>query len=299
MKFEERKGIMTAEHSRWSKRLWQYMEITVAAVFYGAGVSLFLDPNNLAPGGVTGISVILNRLCGIETGTLYFLLNIPIVLLGIWKFGFRFLVSTVYAILATSFFTNLFAGYGTVTNEPLLAALAGSVLVAVGIGIIFRAGATTGGTDILIKILRLKYKHIRTGVLFFLTDFVIVCCSGFVFRNFNTAIYALIAVVVNGRVLDIVLYGPDEAKLIYIISSKPEQIAERLLEEVESGVTYLNGEGGYSNEQKKVIMCVTKKQQAPRLEEIVKQEDGSAFLIVTSANEIYGEGYKNLFSEKL
>lgn len=279
--------------------LLNYAVIAVASVLYGAGVSLFLDPNNLAPGGVTGIAVILNRLTGVETGTLYFLINIPILLLGVWKFGFRFILSTAYAIFLTSSFTNYLAAYGAVTQEPLLAALAGSVLIAVGIGLVFKSGATTGGTDIIIKILRLKYRHIKTGALFFVTDFFIVCASGFVFRNFNTAMYALMAVVVTGKVLDLVLYGSDEAKLIYVISSQPEKIAERLLGEVDSGVTYLDGQGGYSNENKKVIMCVTKKQQAPRVEEIVKEEDGDAFMIITSANEIYGEGYKNLFSEKL
>lgn len=273
--------------------------IAAAAVLYGAGVSLFLDPNDLAPGGVTGIAVILNRLTGMETGTLYFLINVPVMLLGAWKFGFRFILSTAYAILLTSTFTNLLAPLGAVTDEPLLAALAGSILIAVGIGLVFKTGATTGGTDIIIKILRLKYRHIKTGALFFVTDFFIVCASGFVFRNFNTAMYALLAVVVTGKVLDVVLYGSDEARLIYVISSRPESIAGRLLGEVDSGVTYLEGQGAYSSKNKKVIMCVAKKQQAPRVEEIVREEDGDAFMIITSANEIYGEGYKNLFSEKL
>lgn len=292
-------GENVTKKKNWKRQLFRYAVITAASVIYGIGVSLFLDPNNIAPGGVTGIAVILNRLTGVETGTLYFLINIPILVLGIWKFGWRFLLSTAYAVFTTSLFTNIFARFPALTDEPLLAALGGSVTVAVGIGLIFKTGATTGGTDILIKILRLKYKHIRTGVLFLLTDFVIVGTSGLIFKDFNTVLYAMIAVVVTGRVLDIVLYGADEARLIYIISSEPEKIAGRLLDEVDSGVTFLKGEGGYSNEKKKVIMCVTKKQQAPRLEDIVKQEDPAAFLIVTSANEIYGEGYKNLFADKL
>lgn len=186
-----------------------------------------------------------------------------------------------------------------VTTEPLPAALVGSILIAAAIGMIFKAGATTGGTDIIIKILRLHYKHIKTGMLFLMVDLVIVSISGLIFKDFNTAIYAMIAVFVSGRVLDMVLYGPDEARLIYIISSRPEDIGRRVLEEVDIGITYLKGRGGYSKEYKKVIMCVTKKQQAPQVEEVVKQEDPAAFMIVTSANEIYGEGYKNLFSEKL
>ena len=287
------------EKKSWKKKIAQYLIITAASVLYGIGVSLFLDPNNLAPGGVTGIAVIVNRLTGIETGTLYLVINIPIVLLGVWKFGIRFIVSTAYAIFATSLFTNFFSGYGAVTTEPLLAALVGSILLAVGIGMIFKAGATTGGTDILIKILRLKYKHIKTGMLFLMMDVVIVSISGIVFRDFNTAMYAMIAVAVTGKVLDVVLYGADGAKLIYVISSEPERIAKRILEEVDIGITFLSGRGGYSREEKQVIMCVARTQQGPQIEEIVKEEDPSAFLIVSSANEIYGEGYKDIFSEKL
>lgn len=281
------------------RHILDYGIIALAAILYAVGVSLFLDPNNLASGGITGIAIILNRITGLETGTLYLILNIPIVLLGLWKFGWKFMISTAYAILLTSAFTNLLAGYTVITTEPLLAAVAGSVFLAVGIGLIFKAGATTGGTDILIKILRLRYKHVKTGRLFFITDFFIVTISGLLFRDFNIAMYAMIAVVITGKVLDLVLYGADEAKLIYIISEKPEQITGRLLDEIDSGVTYLKGIGGYSNEAKRVIMIVTKKQQAPRVEEVVKEEDAGAFMIVTNANEIYGEGYKSLFSEKI
>ncbi|MCC8140596.1 MAG: YitT family protein [Lachnospiraceae bacterium] len=273
--------------------------IAVAAFIYAAGISLFLDPNNLAPGGVTGISVILNRLVGVDTGTLYFLLNIPIVLLGVWKFGWHFMGKTTYAVVLTSTFTNLLSGCGAATDDPLLAALAGSVLIAFGIGLIFRAGATTGGTDIIIKILRQKYRYLKTGFLFQCTDMIIVAISGLVFRDLNIALYAMIAVLISGRALDYVLYGGDEAKLIYIITEKPDDIGKRLLWELEVGVTYLHGAGGWTGREKQVILCVVRRTVGPRVQELVKAEDPDAFLIITSASEIYGEGYKNLFEESL
>lgn len=273
--------------------------IAAAAFIYAMGISLFLDPNNLAPGGMTGIAVILNRLSGIETGTLYFLLNVPIVLLGIWKFGWRFIIKTVYAIVLTSFFTNLLAGYDALTDDPLLAALAGGVLIAVGIGMVFKAGATTGGMDIIIKIIRQKYRHLKTGFLFQSTDMLIVAASGFIFRDLNIALYALIAVLVNGRAMDYVLYGGDEAKMIYIITAKPCEVGRRLLKELDVGITYLQGKGGWTGQEKEVIFCVVRKQLGPRVEEIVKEEDSSAFMIITSASEIYGEGYKDFFAETL
>lgn len=283
----------------WFRTIFHLVLIAAASIVYAAGVSLFLDPNNLAPGGVTGISVILNRLSGVETGTWYFLLNVPIVLLGIWKFGWRFIVKTAYAIVMTSVFTNLLSGYGALTDDPLLAALAGGVLMACGVGMIFKTGATTGGMDIIIKILRQKYRHLKTGFLFQCTDIIIVGISGLVFRDLNIALYALLAVLICGRTLDYVLYGNDEARMIYIITRNPEEIGRKLLEDVEVGVTYLQGRGGWTGEEKQVIFCIVRKQLSPQVEEIAKQEDPAAFMIITSASEIYGEGYKDFFADRL
>ena len=283
----------------WLRTARNLLMIAAASAVYAAGISLFLDPNNLAPGGVTGIAVILNRLSGMETGTLYFLLNVPIVLLGIWKFGWKFMMKTAYAIILTSWLTNYLSDYGALTTDPLLAALAGSVLIAVGIGLIFKAGATTGGTDIIIKIMRQKYKHLKTGFLFQCTDMTIVAISGFIFKDLNVALYALIAVLISGRALDYVLYGGDEAKMMYIITQKPREVGKRLLEDIDVGITYLQGKGGWTGQEKEVILCVTRKQLGPRVEEIVKEEDPTAFMIITSASEIYGEGYKDLFAETL
>ena len=273
--------------------------LLLASAFYGAGISLFLDPNDLAPGGVSGISVIVSRIVPVKTGTLYFLINLPILLVGLWKFGWRFMVKTVLATILTSFFTNVFARYPVVTTDPLLAALAGSVLCACGIGLIFKVGATSGGTDIIVKLLRLKYPYLKTSFLFLVTDCIIICASWFVVQDFNTVMYALISLVIMERVLDWVLYGSDEAKLVYIISSKPQEIAARLMKEADVGVTILYGKGGYSRADKEVLLCAVRKQLEPQVEDIVKQEDRFAFLIVTNASEIYGEGHKSLFSEKL
>ena len=283
----------------WKKVSWNVLGIVLGSFMYACGISLFLDPNNLAPGGLIGIAVILNRLLGLETGTLFFVLNIPVVCLGLWKFGPRFIGSTFFAIAINSVFTNDMAGFGVVTTDPLLASLAGSILVGAGIAFVFRSGATTGGIDIIIKIIRMKYKHLKTGHLFLSIDIVIVVISGFVFQDFNIVMYALIAVVVSGRVIDYVLYGGDEAKLIYVISDHADQIADRILKEMSVGATFLKGQGAFTGNDKKVILCAVRKNQSPKLEEIVKSEDKKAFLIISRAHEIYGEGYKNIYKEKL
>ena len=271
--------------------------IAAASFIYAVGISLFLDPNQLAPGGVTGIAVILNRLVNVETGTLYFLLNVPIVLLGIWKFGIRFIAKTAYAIILVSAMTNRLSPIGALTNDLLIAGAVGGILTALGIGLIFKAGATTGGTDIIIKILRQKYRHLKTGFLFLCTDIIIVSVSAIVFRDIEVAFYALATVIISGKALDYVLYGGDEAKMVFVMTEEPEKIGQRLMEELEVGVTYLNGQGGWSGNERKVVFSMVPNRLGAEVQEIVKHEDPAAFMVVTSANEIYGEGYKNLFEE--
>ena len=290
------------QHSKkrsWKKWVWDYVVITIACVFYAAGVSLFLDPNSLAPGGVTGIAIILNRITRVETGTLIWLINIPIMALGTWKFGVKFILSTLYCTSLISAVTNLLAPIGALTQDPVVAVLAGSTLMAVSMGMIFKAGATTGGTDIIVKVLRLHFPHLKTGALFLLMDAIIVTASAFVFQNIDRAIYAGLTVFLSSVILDAVLYGRDGAKLIYIISDASDAITARLLEELEIGVTHIQGVGAYSGKEKNVIFCAIRKQLAPKAEAIVREEDPLAFMIVTSASEIYGEGYKSIFSEKL
>lgn len=281
------------------KMIKDYVLITIACAIYSVAISMFLDPNSLAPGGVTGIAIILNRLIPVETGTLILLINIPILLLGAWKFGLRFSLSTIYSTVLITLFTNLLTNVKVVTSDPLLAALVGGSLSAIGIGWVFKAGATTGGTDIIIKLLRIKMPHLRTGGLFLAMDAVIVALSAFVFKDIDVALYAGLTVFVISLVLDLVLYGRDEAKLMFIISDKSEEITRRLLEELDIGVTHMRGSGAFSGKDKQVILCAAKKSIAPKTEVIVKEEDPQAFMIITSATEIYGEGYKSYFSEKL
>lgn len=275
----------------------RYLMLTIAALIYATGVGLFLDPNNLAPGGVVGISILLNHFLPLGTGTFNFLINIPILVLGFIHFGKKLMIRTAYVVMLASMVTNYLSGLKPLTTDCLLAAVAGCILTGVGIGLSFLLGATTGGMDIVVKLLRRKYRYLKTNTLFMILDFVVVTASGILFRDFNLAMYSLIAVFVVSRVMDYVLYGQDEARMMYIMSRDPERIADRLLKELEVGATFLNGSGAYSKREKNVILCVVRKRQAPMVEEIVRNEDKNAFLIITSASEIYGEGYKSFFSE--
>jgi uncharacterized membrane-anchored protein YitT (DUF2179 family) len=276
-----------------------YIQIAIGSLLYAVAVSLFLDPNALAPGGVTGIAMILSRITSVPTGTWILLINIPILLVGLWRFCLHFLLSTIYCISIVSVFTNELAKIDPITEDRFLACVVGGTILAVGIGLIFKAKSTTGGTDIIVKLLRLKFPHMKTGGLFLSIDAVIVACSALVLKDVEVALYAGVCIFLISRVLDFVLYGHDEAKLIYIISDNHEHISKRLLEEVDVGVTYVEGIGAYSGKDKKVIMCAVKKPLAPKAEDVVREEDPQAFMIVTSAMEIYGEGHKSYFTERL
>ncbi len=286
---------------RFVKLIKEFFMLTVGSLVCSIGIGLFLDPNNLAPGGVSGISIILSSILPIETGTIIFLVNIPLVLLGFWKLGYKMMLRTFYCVVWLSFATNKmmlwFGEYST--DDKLIAALAGGVLVAIGIGIIMKMGSTSGGTDIIVRIIRKKYPQLKTNMIFSIVDFSIVVCSAFIFKDLVVAMYATIAVVAQNIVLDKVLYGSDEAKMIFIISDNSTLIAQKLLTDVNVGVTFIKGQGAYSQKEKDIIMAVVKKPLSPRVEEVVKEVDSSAFLIFTSANEIYGQGYKNIFGEKL
>jgi len=281
------------------KNIKRYIIITLVAVLYGAGTSLFLEPNDLVPGGLTGIAMILSRFLPLGTGTVFMIMNVPIIAIAWYKFGWKFIVSTLYAIVCVSTFTDIFAGMNAITNEPLLAVFMGDILIAFAIGTVFKCGATTGGADIIVKLLRLKYPHIKTGKLFMMFDISVVALSGILFHNIDAALYAFIGIFVMSAVMDMVLYGQDEAKMVFIISEHSELLAEKLLVDVDAGVTFLTGRGAYSKKEKDVILCVVKKSIYPKVEEVIKDTDPQAFLIVTHANEIYGEGYKDIFAHKV
>jgi uncharacterized membrane-anchored protein YitT (DUF2179 family) len=290
---------MKPENSKFKHIAIKYLVILIFSFVYACSISLFLEPNNLAPGGVTGISIIINHYTGFSIGMCYFVINIPIMILGAYKFGFRFIFSTIVTIILNSVFVDIIAPFGAATTDPLLASLFGGVLVAISLGLILKVGSTSGGTDIIVRVLKLHFPHVETGRLFMSIDIVIVAISAFAFKNINIALYAAIACFVSSIVMDKVLYGTDGAKLVFIISEHEAQITEKLLVDIDTGVTYVKGQGAYTDLDKRIIMCVLKKQNLPKTQDIVRDIDPNAFFIISSANEVVGKGYKSPFKEKI
>lgn len=283
------------------RALKNYILVTIGCVLYAAGVSLFLAPSELASGGVSGIAIIINSIIDfLPTGTWVVILNVPIMIAGVWKLGAKILIPTFYALGVSAGAMTLFElFFPPVTDNVLLACVGGAVLVAAGIGLVFRGGATTAGTDIIVKLLRLKFQHISTGAIFLFTDGLICLASGLVFGDIDKALYAGIAVFIQMYVLNMVLYGSDEARMVYIISERDEEIAERLLKEVDAGATFLRGNGAYTGKDRKVLMCALRMRAVPQAREIIKQVDSDAFVIVTKATSVFGEGFKSHVEDDL
>lgn len=275
------------------KRLYrQSVVVPVATFIYAVGVALFLDPNEIAPGGVTGVAIVLNRLCGIDTGTLILLINIPLLIIAWRRYGLRMVVSSLYSLFFISLFTNILKNFPPLTDDLILAAVGGGVMMALGLGTILRTGATTGGTDIVVKLIRESRKHLKVNVLFLLVDLCVLAFSFVVLRDVEQVMYSAITLGVISIVMEPVLYGRDEGKQFIIISEHAQELAVYFMKELGIGVTFLEGMGGYTNQRKLIIMCVVKKRIAPFLQEAVKELDQQAFMIVSDAGEVYGKGYK-------
>lgn len=279
------------------KRSMQYSIIFLGAVLYAFSVAMILEPNRLAPGGASGLAIIIASFTGIRTGTIILLLNIPLILLGIRHFGIKFLYTTIFAIMVNSVFVNLLENFTSPLDDIFLASVCGGALDAVSLGMIFRQGGTTGGTDIVAKLLRRKLPGFEIGKLFIMVDMMVVILSAFAFRNVENAVYSGICVVITGQILDKILYGGQNARMLFIISDYSREISRRLLIELDTGVTYLKGTGGYTSREKNVIICVVRKRLLPKTLQVVKEEDDSAFMIITSAENIVGEGYRESENE--
>ena len=266
------------------------------SLIFALGVNMFTTPNNIAPGGVTGLATVLHSISGIQVGTLTFLLNIPLVILGLVVIGKRFTLSTFRTLLILSAITNITELFlPAYTENILVASIFGGAAIGIGMGIIFLRGSTTGGTDILGRVLLRYFQHIPLGKILLAIDFVIVTFAAIYYGTLDAALYALVSVYVTERAMDSVLYGFNETRIAYVVTEHPIEVAERVMEETDRGVTYLNGEGGYQRDKKLVIMCAMPSRQFAKFKRIVLEVDPAAFIMVAPASNVIGEGFKETF----
>ncbi len=280
--------------SKAGQLLWTYGIITAASFIYALGFNWFYKPNNIAFGGLTGVAQVINSLLPwAPIGTVVIVLNIPLFLAG-WKLlGGHLLLSSLFAMATSSIFIDAMdAIYQFEPLDPLLACIFGGVLLGFSLGLVLQQGATTGGTDLIARLLKLKISWLPMGRLLMVIDLIVIVAAAVAFRSLYTALYGLVALYISTMVIDAVLYGMDNAKVAYIISDDYDTIANGIFQELDRGVTILHGEGAYSGAEKKVLMCAFKQRQIVTIKRLVKEIDPSAFIIVCEAHEVLGDGFR-------
>ena len=275
----------------WSKYSWIPVTILGSLVF-SIGFAFFLQPNDMSPGGISGLALVVVELLGVgSVGTLSILFNLPLFILGGVKIGKRFFIGSLLGMLLSSLLIDAFAVLNIAPVEPLLGVLYGGVICGLGLGAVFVSGTSTGGSDILVRLLKLRYRNVPIGQISMSFDAIVVILTGLVFHDVTKALYTGVTVFLCGKVIDGVVYRFDYSKVALIISSEYEAIAKAIGDKLDRGATFLHGEGSYSHIQTKVVLAAVKRQQIAELKELVVQIDPNAFVILQEAHQVLGDGF--------
>lgn len=275
-----------------SKAILNYVKIVLGCAIFGVGFNLFLAPTGINVGGVTGLSMVLVEFLGFGTvGLLSVLINLPLFAIGGMKIGKKFFIDSLIGMSLVSVFVDLFAFLPKPEIEILLGALYGAVICGFGLGMIFSVGGSTGGSDIVVRLLKLKYQYIPIGVITTVFDAIVAILAGLVFKDVRITLYSGVCIFVTGRVLDAVVYKFDYSKVALIISKHHDEIAKHIGDDLHRGATFLDGQGVYSGNDTKVILTAVKKQQIAELKALVVEIDPDAFIIVQEAHQVLGDGF--------
>ena len=272
----------------------------LGSLIFALGFDLFLVPNNLNPGGISGLSVIIVELLGFgSVGTLSILINLPLFALGGIKIGRRFFIGSLIGMISSSVLIDLLVLLPAPRSEPLLGALYGGVVCGAGLGMVFMAGTSTGGSDILVRLLKLRYRNVPIGQISMTFDLVVVVLTGLVFHDVTKALYTGVTVYICGKVIDAMVYRFDYTKVALIISRDYAEIARQIGLKLDRGATFLHGEGSYSHAPTKVVLAAIKRQQLAELKELVTRIDPDAFIIVQEAHQVLGDGFSRYSKDSL
>ena len=283
----------------WQKFSWLVWTV-VGSTIFALGFALFLMPNDMNAGGISGLAQVVVEVLGFgSVGTLSILINLPLFILGGIKIGKRFFIGSLIGMVLSSVLIDMFALIPAMEMEPLLCVLYGGVICGLGLGVVFISGTSTGGSDILVRLLKLKYRNVPIGQIALYFDVIVVTLTGIVFQDITKALYTGITVFVTSQVIDAVVYRFDYSKVALIISKEYEAIAQAIGKELYRGATFLHGEGTYHHNQTKVVLTAVKKQQVAELKELVIRIDPNAFIIVQEAHQVLGDGFSRYSKESL
>ena len=283
----------------YQKTKWIFATI-VGSTIFAAGFAFFLMPNDMSPGGISGLALIIVELLNFgSVGTLSILINMPLFVMGGLRIGRKFFFGSLLGMLLSNALIDFFAALGLPAVEPLMGVLYGGVICGFGLGIVFVNGTSTGGSDILVRLLKLKYRNVPIGQISICFDAVVVILTGLVFQDLNKALYTGITVFICGKMVDAVVYRFDYSKVALIISKEYEAIAQAIGQQLDRGATFLHGEGSYTHKNTKVVLAAVKKQQLTELKELVMQIDPDAFVIVQEAHQVLGDGFSRYSKDGL
>lgn len=275
---------------KWYMTLFSYIIIGIGVFIMSIGLNYFLSPNTIAPGGVTGFAVVIERLINIPIYITNLLINIPLFIFGARALGRSTAIKTLYSTLLLSLFLKLLPP-AVLTHDLLLSSIFGGVLTGAGLGMVFKFGGTTGGTDLAGAMINGKFPNLSLATAMMMIDLIVVVFAGIVERNIEISLYSVIAMFASIKVIDLILEGVGYLKAFYIITNMPDEIGEKLMLDLNRGVTSLQGKGMYTKENKEVLLCVVNRSQFTQVKEIVKEIDQNAFVMVTEMYEVLGEGF--------
>lgn len=277
--------------SKFIKTVKEYGIIAAGVLIAALGISQFLAPHNIVSGGVSGLAIVINELTGFPIGVSVLLMNIPLFIAGVFFLGKSFGIKSLYGAFLFSLFLDATATDFILTDDLLMSAVFGGALIGIGFGFIFLTGATSGGTDILAALFHNFIPFIDIGKWFFIIDIVIISIGTIFFQNTDLLLAGIIALALNSFVLDYIILGANTAKLVYIISDRSAKISEEIIKNVNRGVTGISVRGMYTGDERNMLMCVVKRFEIRKLEQIVEKIDKKAFIIFSQARKITGQGF--------
>jgi len=267
----------------------EYAQIVLGCLLTALSFNFFFIPNEIAPGGISGLATVLYYIFGLPVGITSLALNVPLFIAGIRQLGGRFGLKTLIATILLSLFIDL-VKVPALTNDMLLASIYGGFLMGIGIGLIFRMNATTGGTDLFAKLIHRFFPSISVAWVLFATDFIVVLAAAILLGP-SQGLYAIVALALSAKVIDLVQEGLNTAKAVLVISDHSEAISKRVMNELDRGATLLNGRGAYTGNEKDVLLCVVSRTQISAVKGIITEIDPRAFVLVAEVKEVMGEGF--------
>lgn len=275
----------------------RWLGVVLGAFLYAFGFYAFISAAGITTGGVTGFVNVVNMITPVKMSALLLCINIPLLIISWFVLKWKFTVSTLFGALCESLFLGIFEThlnpYLPFTENILLTCLVGGVIIGCGLGLVMKCGSSTGGTDIVMKLLHRKWRYLSGGILHICIDTAVLIFFFLVTKDFDATVYGIITVIISNAVYDLVLYGKNTSKTVHIITEKPQEMTQELMDKCECGATILEARGAYTNRPKQILLCVVRNNLSPILKDIIKKCDENAFVIVSHSSEIYGNGYQD------